>query len=197
MGKGWGWFLKHFAQPLFAAWLPLGALGLLNGRRWFGTLWPIVLWIGLYIVGYIFLGVLGFHWYYVPLVPAVALVVGGGVAGLASWLAARGRWVAWLAEVGLALICLWPQAGFSWQNRLSASPRVASYQLVSEWLRSNTAPDSSVALLEIGVIGYQSQRPVVDMMGLVTPSMVGHLQDWGQVFYYAVTRHWPAIRVAA
>ena len=34
------------------------------------------------------------------------------------------------------------------------------------------------------------------MMGLVTPAMLGHLDNWDQAFYYAVTRHWPDYVVA-
>lgn len=49
---------------------------------------------------------------------------------------------------------------------LKASP---PYKEIATWLKSNTAEDASVAMVEIGVIGYFSERYIVDILGLVNP----------------------------
>ena len=50
--------------------------------------------------------------------------------------------------------------------------RLAIYKEAAEWLRQNSQPDDSVAYVEIGVLGYYSQRPLEDQMGLVTPRVL-------------------------
>ena len=184
------------ANLLVWTYVLLGLVSLLNWR-WLRTVWPVLAWTVLYFAGYTYLGVIGFHWYYVPLVPAVALAVGGGVGYLAQLLARGGRrWLGAAGALALAGLCLWPQVQFFMNNRPVNSPRVETYRQVSQWVIENTPANNSVALLEIGVIGYETNRRVVDMMGLVTPAMLGHLDNWNQAFYYAVARHWPNYVVA-
>jgi arabinofuranosyltransferase len=180
------------ANPLWWIYLPLALVSPLNGRAWLKATWPLFLWTALYFAGFIAVGVIGFHWYYAPLMPAIALAVGAGIAYLTRLAAAtRNRWTAPAMALGLAAVCVWPQAQLLWVSPPGTSARLEGYRQVSQWLEQNTAPNSSVALLEIGFIGYQTNRPVVDIMGLVTPTMVGHLGSWDEAFYYAVTRNWP------
>jgi len=49
------------------------------------------------------------------------------------------------------------------------------YREVGEWLKINTPPNSSVAALEVGIIGYYAQRPMVDFAGLIQPEIGAHL----------------------
>jgi hypothetical protein len=158
--------------------------------------WPVLAWAGLYAAGYIALGVANFHWYYAPLLPALALLLGSGLGALIERLAgtARGATLRYAPLVGgtlAAALLLWPQWRLGAEISLTPVPRMAAYAEVGQWLHDNSPPESSVALLEIGMVGYASQRRVVDMMGLVTPSMVGYLDNWDQVNVLAVTRHWP------
>lgn len=43
------------------------------------------------------------------------------------------------------------------------------YRQTARWIVDNTPSGSSVAICDIGLVGYQSGRPVVDMFGLVDP----------------------------
>lgn len=45
-------------------------------------------------------------------------------------------------------------------------------QQVGLWLKQNTAPESVVAIKDIGVIGYYSERRVLDLAGLVSPQCI-------------------------
>jgi hypothetical protein len=46
------------------------------------------------------------------------------------------------------------------------------YFELGTWLRDNTPPDTVVAALDIGALGYSSERRVLDLMGLVSPEMM-------------------------
>jgi hypothetical protein len=43
---------------------------------------------------------------------------------------------------------------------------------MGDWLRENTPPDAVVAALDIGAVGYASERRVLDLMGLVSPEIL-------------------------
>ncbi|MFO7655313.1 MAG: hypothetical protein R6X25_16050 [Candidatus Krumholzibacteriia bacterium] len=48
----------------------------------------------------------------------------------------------------------------------------ACYLETGRWLRENTPPDVVVAALDIGGIGYASDRHILDLMGLVSPEIL-------------------------
>ena len=43
---------------------------------------------------------------------------------------------------------------------------------MGEWLRENTPPETVIAALDIGAVGYASERRVLDLMGLVSPEIL-------------------------
>jgi len=43
------------------------------------------------------------------------------------------------------------------------------YKKIGIWLAENTAPLSTVAMVEIGTVGWYSGRHIIDILGLVTP----------------------------
>ena len=47
-----------------------------------------------------------------------------------------------------------------------------SLQEVGEWLNENTAPDASVQLEPLGYAGYFANRRMLDVVGIITPSVV-------------------------
>jgi hypothetical protein len=49
-------------------------------------------------------------------------------------------------------------------------PKMQSYRRGAEWIKAHSEPNASIAYVEIGVIGYYSERPILDLMGLVTPA---------------------------
>lgn len=183
--------------------LPLfGATGIVIALARKVHWWPILLWTTGYAVGYTILGVLRFAWYYPPLIPALALLVGAGISGFIEFVASRWQ----LLKTGnrrqvmatlLIIAVLVPN--LLWLNHRSSpqiDQRTKTYIEVGQWLNTHTPVDSSVALLEIGIIGYYSNRTVVDTMGLVTPAMIGHLDNWLQTLIFAVNYSWPDYIVA-
>ena len=48
------------------------------------------------------------------------------------------------------------------------------YRQTAQWIVDNTPPGSSVALCDIGMVGFYSERPIIDMFGLIDPH-ISHL----------------------
>ncbi|HUV89029.1 MAG TPA: hypothetical protein VMY80_05200, partial [Anaerolineae bacterium] len=112
---------------------------------------------------------------YVPrlrtLTPTLSL---GGRGSILPSLTGRGR-----GRVGLALICLLVVAGTAWRLPTMAGLYAWNVDNVNQmhvalghWVAENTPPDALLALNDIGAITYISERPVVDLAGLVTPEVV-------------------------
>lgn len=43
---------------------------------------------------------------------------------------------------------------------------------IGKWARENTPPEATLAVPDIGAVGYHSERTVIDLSGLVTPAMI-------------------------
>ena len=174
--------------PIFAV---LGLLAVFRGRaRW----WPLLLWTAAYLVSYMALGVLSFPWYATPLVPALALLAAEGIHEAALFVSRRieqsARYI--LSAALLTTIYLVPSVDWMIQSQKTVvDAHSTTYLRVGQWLRDHTPPNSTVAMIEIGIIGYYSDRPVVDTMGLVSPEIVGHLESWLQTLQFAVNYYWP------
>jgi hypothetical protein len=156
--------------------------------------WPILLWTAAYTVGYFALGLLRFPWYYPPLVPGLALLAAQGIESVAQFVTCRLKQRAgqFVVAATFCVLCLIPHGDWLIKSRRTQmNTHSASYVKVGQWLQAHTPPDSSVALLEIGIIGFYSDRTVIDTMGLVSPEMVGHLENWLQTLQFAVNYYWP------
>jgi hypothetical protein len=180
-------------NPLLLPFYVLG-IGVLLGRAPLLSLWSA----GLPLV-YAFLhAVLYQHGrYLIPLIPCNAVV---GVVGLleAVRLAARrgwriqglvGRQQGPRAAAGMPvtasdrkrvlMLSLLFIAGTAW--RLPTMARLYAWNVdninemhvaLGRWVAEHTPPDALLALNDIGAITYVSERPVVDLAGLVTPEVV-------------------------
>ncbi len=60
-------------------------------------------------------------------------------------------------------------------SRTYPTAQVTAYREVGTWLRQHTPPGSVVAAWEIGAIGYYSDRPILDYLGLITPAAQEHV----------------------
>ncbi|MEM7052551.1 MAG: hypothetical protein AAF604_23005 [Acidobacteriota bacterium] len=82
--------------------------------------------------------------------------------------------------VGLALsLPLW-QPGLTWavaQHGEPPDPRQELYCAVGEYLAREAPPSARVAAVEIGVLGYYADRPVLDLVGLIDPAVVAARAD--------------------
>lgn len=170
---------------LMVAFVPpiaLGALGCLwRARGWL----PFFAWIAAQTAGYLVLDLPFYHWYIAHLGLGLAVLLGLGVA-VPLWLKplegkrakiagiesgvrlARGLGIA-LMSLSLILSASVVVEAVEAYDRGLPNPSNYIYVKTGKWLAEHTPPTASVAYLEIGQIGYYSNRKIIDVLGLVTP----------------------------
>ena len=161
--------------PLYAALTIAAALGLwrLCRERW-TVLAPPVLWFALYWAAFLVSRVWLFEWYLVPPLFVYEMLAGLGIATVAERIGLGRQRLVWYAAT-LALAGL---VGFL--NVRDALAYTRELQGLEDhlrrplglWLRAHSRPMDRVMLEPIGYIGYYSRLPVLDMTGLVTPSVL-------------------------
>jgi hypothetical protein len=159
-----------WALPAYRLMLILAVVGvvysLLRRRAALGLL----AWAALYGMAYTLLGVTSYFWYYGPVYLGLIIAAALGVAAVAE--AAR-RLIRPrpAAALGLALSALVVAAEVRDLASIAArpDPRLLLYHEVGDWLRLHTPEEATVGALEVGIIGYYSQRPIIDFAGLIQP----------------------------
>jgi len=58
----------------------------------------------------------------------------------------------------------------------------------AQWLDVHIAPDTLIAAHDIGAIGYFTQRPLIDLAGLITPEIIPIIRDEAALFDFIATR---------
>ena len=58
----------------------------------------------------------------------------------------------------------------------------------ARWLNDHTQPDALIAAHDIGAIGYFTQRPLIDLAGLVTPEVIPIIRDEAALFDFLAAR---------
>lgn len=138
--------------------------------------WSVIgLWLVAHVAFYWGLELAFYHWYVVPIVFGLSLAVGPGLSAIRAYVplvipsAVAATVVSTVAmlTISATLIAGELRSARYW-IRIKPDPREELYGRVGTWLKDHTPPQASVAYVEIGRIGYYSERPIVDLMGLVT-----------------------------
>jgi hypothetical protein len=125
-----------------------------------------------------------FPWYYVPLVPALTVILGLGVQLLIripdvvqrlndksqSRLKNAILVTSAVVLMGSSLI-YWVQDART-DRSLPADGRYIVYHEASDWLVKNAAPRDTLACYEIGYMGYFTNMKIIDILSLVTPPLL-------------------------
>ncbi len=178
--------LKQSSIPWYSWVLALLALAggfyvPLRARQWAVFLaWPL-----LYFISYTALGVSSYFWYYAPLLPGVLVLVGLGLTSLTRGIEAlfdhevQGpTWRDFIPEgIGAAILLalLVPMAVQAVSSSRKNDSRYPIYRRAGIWLNKNTPLDASVGVLEVGMIGYFSDRFIVDFAGLIQPEIIENM----------------------
>jgi hypothetical protein len=64
-----------------------------------------------------------------------------------------------------------------WVMRTHNDPRYSIYRAAGEWLRENTQPGETLGSLEVGIIGFYANRPMVDFAGLIQPDVAAQFNS--------------------
>jgi hypothetical protein len=92
-------------------------------------------------------------------------------------------WVLSLLLLTLAFTVIGAQA-YGRDVRFIESEMVTTAQ----WLDVHVAPDTLIAAHDIGAIGYFTQRPLIDLAGLITPEIIPIIRDEAALFDFIATR---------
>jgi len=152
-------------------------------HRWI----PLIAWGVLYFVAYTILGVSGYYWYYAPLVPGWVVAIGLGVTAITSLLIfvsrafkiqfARTDSFSTIFSVLFVLLLFLAQVNGLRQSGKKIDSRFLIYRAAGEWLKANTPERGTIGALEVGILGYYGQRPMIDFAGLLQPDVSKRLTN--------------------
>ncbi|PDW04390.1 hypothetical protein [Candidatus Viridilinea mediisalina] len=145
-------------------------------------------WGVLHTIAYSLLGVTNYFWYYVPTILAIIVATALGAQALYQVVGQQfGKRITrpFLASLVLAL-CISQIMGLA-QRTVTPDLRLEAYRNVGLWLQQHTAPDARVAMLEVGIIGFYSQRYIIDFAGLIQPDVA---TIFGPDSGYLEAAHW-------
>lgn len=153
---------------------PFAALPLVRPAR--GAREPVryaLLWFAALVLLYaLALPVIYHHGrYLMPLIPIVTLF---GVEGLRRVAEKFSHWrmlkIAYPLAAGTLLIAFWINGAKTYA--LQTQLLNANHAQVAFWLRDHTPDNTVIAAHDIGLLGYYSGRPIVDLAGLITPEIL-------------------------
>lgn len=155
--------LKIFWDSIYV--LPLAVvLGILGLRSHRGTAMNRILlpFLGALLAFYFLLNIPNYHWYYAPFIFFLLIYALAGTP--------RTR----LAYILLTAVIAQCAVVAAWNLRRTG-PR-SDYVAVDEWLSSHSKPGAKIAAVEIGTIGWNTDRNVDDILGLTNPKNAALLQ---------------------
>lgn len=160
------------------------------GRSWLD--WLLVATWGASVTGYLITGSSIASIYTGLFIPGLALALAGAAerlspTGAMQWLTFRKATVflvlAVLVTVGIQSRLYYRYSLFNPQFRGGVDARFIDF---ATEIKDLTQPDDEVGLWELGVIGYFSERYIVDFAGLATPEIVSYMRryddDYAQRF---------------
>lgn len=186
--------VKYFAAMLFGfypgatfritpglALPPLAALFFITSKVRASRYLPLVSFGLLYMAAYIFSGkeyARFFPWYFVP--PLISISLPAGVFAAEAFSRMSGRVNSDLIRTSWLSMCmvLWLALGVypSYRGMKGAvfqcNHRERAYAAIGIWCSNNSPPGSLVAAIEVGAIGYYSERKILDLFGLISPEVV-------------------------
>jgi len=137
-------------------------------------------WMGYILLYAIQLPVTYQHHRYI--IPAIAIYIINGMIG-SYWLISAIKNKIWERRVTFAFVIalIMLMVGFGWLGTQAYAVDVAviNTEMVetADWMNHNLAPESVVAVHDIGAVGYFTQFPIIDMAGLVTPQITPIIRD--------------------
>ena len=142
-------------------------------RHFYPLAWTLTL-IGLYAVALPAIYDQGRY-----LMPFIPLVVIYGIEGLNQFLkrfvrASILRPAIWLSLFGMVLL-LWINGASDYAYRIQLFDMI--HMQAVRWIETHAPQDAIIATHDIGIIGYYTERQIIDLAGLVTPEIVPIMND--------------------
>lgn len=175
-----GWIPLITADAALRNWgIALGLLAAVGVAHWalYRGVHASLLMLTAFAVGFVAMyglvfDVPGYHWYYsLPVYWTTVLAAIGAGHLLRSGVAQRDslHLVIALLATGMVIASGW--AGFlqGWNG--------SDYVALGEWLQADSSPGDRIAASEIGYIGWTTERPIVDYLGLLSPESTEEIAE--------------------
>jgi len=199
--------MQHFSTPFMedelagTAWIPVGlilypALFILGARaawRHRPDSWPMAAYPWVYFAAFAIANPLIFRWYLVPPLPFYLLGIFLGVDRIAGDLRRPAVTFAVAAVALVFTLGAWtPRAD---HGPARPAPKMAFirlellYDQVGHWLKPRLQPGEVVASGDIGVLGFVTDAPILDLVGLVSPASSAYypLPDSAYIINFAIS----------
>lgn len=154
------------------------------------TLSLLLIWVITYLAGYTILNPQPYYWYMLHIIFVMEVLAGAGIVTLVrmavkwqpGW---KQRSVLLMVAAVVVVALAAPMKLLLFKSQaFTGDTRATSYRPVAAWFRENTAPDDSVAFIEIGYLGYYTNNRIVDLAGLIDPVTTSHLVSGGFSWAY-------------
>ncbi len=126
--------------------------------------------------------------YLMPLIPLIIIFGVNGLSQLLETLTHSSliRSTVWMLLFGMVVI-LWinGSSDFSFRVRLFN----AVHMQAARWINDHAPKDAVIATHDIGIIGYFTERPIVDLAGLITPEIIPLMRQPQKMAEYLQAKH--------
>lgn len=179
----WSAELSPFGLPVrWALWV-LAGVGLVTAIARYPRMlvWPA--WAVAYGLAYTLLQVPAYAWWYrIPLFWVWLLLIGLGCYGLLGLVAAIPRprlrqALQVMAGIAIGAIILMRILLEFILAPLYVDPRGPLFTNVAAWIEEHTAEDEAIACVEVGYLGFYTDRSIVDLAALVRPDLLPLVQE--------------------
>jgi hypothetical protein len=141
----------------------LGFILLRNNRIAILSLIFVLLLLGFYGL----LNIPNYHWYYAPFFLFTLIFASFAI----EWLIVKCWQTKGISLKSLAILALIIPMSFYFKNTMpwESNGKHVSYIQIGGWLKANTPPNASVAMVEVGTVGWYADRRIIDILGLTNP----------------------------
>jgi len=163
--------LRNYSQnKVYWIYFVFSLLGVVKlSKKQYIPLWIIISWNIVYFLAYTILGVSRYFWYYAPLVPTFILLSASGLEWLSLIKKIKIRNMIYV----ILIIATFSIQFFGLRNlSTNKDKRINIYRDIGTWISENTPPESTIGVLEVGIIGFYSQRTMIDFAGLIRPDII-------------------------
>lgn len=124
------------------------------------------------------------------LMPLIPLIVVYGVEGLCQLLekfvrTTLVRTAAWVLLFGMVAV-LWVNGASDYSFRTQLFNTV--HMRAAQWINDHAPDNAVIATHDIGIIGYYTERQIVDLAGLVTPEIIPLMHDSQKMADYLISK---------
>ena len=125
------------------------------------------------------------------LMPLIPLVIVYGVEGISQFLqialhSPSMRATGWSLLL-VSVLAMWANGSAQYSRRIQFYDLI--HMQIAQWINDNAPQDAVIATHDIGIIGYFTNRRIVDLAGLVTPEMVPIMHDPQKTAEYLRSKH--------